>query len=46
MTNRERNVRLRFDLTDKELFGRKKEESEAKSMSHLYTKNSFGKENL
>ena len=42
MENRKRNIRLRFDLTDKEkeLFERsKKHES-------LYTKNSFGKGNL
>ena len=34
MENRKRNVRLRFDLTDKEkeLFERKKEESKAKNM--------------
>ena len=40
MKNRKRNIRLRFDLTDKEkeLFERKKEESGAKSMSILYEK--------
>ena len=40
MENRKRNVRLRFDLTDKEkeLFERKKEESGAKSMSHFIRK--------
>lgn len=37
MANRNRNIRLRFDLTDKEkrLFERKKEESRAKSMSYF-----------
>ena len=40
MENKKRNVRLRFDLTDKEkeLFERKKEESGAKSMSHFIRK--------
>jgi hypothetical protein len=40
MENRKRNIRLRFDLTDKEkeLFERKKEESRAKSMSHFIRK--------
>lgn len=40
MENRKRNVRLRFDLTDKEkeLFERKKKESGAKSMSHFIRK--------
>lgn len=43
MENRKRNVRLRFDLTDKEkeLFERKKEESGAKSMSHFIRKTVF-----
>lgn len=46
MANRKRNVRLRFDLTDKEkeLFERKKEESEAKSMSHFIRKTVLEKE--
>lgn len=40
MANRNRNIRLRFDLTDKEkrLFERKKEESRAKSMSYFIWK--------
>lgn len=40
MENRKRNIRLRFDLTDKEkeLFERKKEESRAKSMSYFIWK--------
>lgn len=40
MENRKRNVRLRFNLTDKEkeLFEREKEESGAKSMSHFIRK--------
>lgn len=40
MENRKRNIRLRFDLTDKEkeLFERKKEESRAKSMSYFIRK--------
>ena len=40
MENGKRNVRLRFDLTDKEkeLFERKKKESGAKSMSHFIRK--------
>lgn len=46
MENRKRNVRLRFDLTDKEkeLFERKKEESGAKSMSHFIRKTVLEKE--
>ena len=46
MENRKRNVRLRFDLTDKEkeLFERKKEESRAKSMSHFIRKTFLEKE--
>ena len=46
MKNRKRNVRLRFDLTDKEkeLFERKKEESGAKSMSHFIRKTVLEKE--
>lgn len=46
MANRKRNVRLRFDLTDKEkeLFERKKEESGAKSMSHFIRKTVLEKE--
>lgn len=46
MENRKRNIRLRFDLTDKEkeLF-KKKKESGAKSMATLY-ENSFRKGNL
>ena len=46
MENRKRNVRLRFDLTDKEkeLFERKKEESGAKSMSHFIRKTVLKKE--
>lgn len=46
MANRKRNVRLRFDLTDKEkeLFEMKKEESEAKSMSHFIRKTVLEKE--
>lgn len=46
MANRKRNVRLRFDLTDKEkeLFERKKEESGAKSMSHFIWKTVLEKE--
>ena len=46
MTNRKRNIRLRFDLTDKEkeLFERKKEESGAKSMSHFIRKTVLKKE--
>lgn len=46
MENRKRNVRLRFDLTDKEkeLFERKKEESGAKSMSHFIRKTILEKE--
>lgn len=40
MENRKRNIRLRFNLTDKEkeLFERKKEESGAKSKSHFIRK--------
>jgi len=40
MTNRKRNARLRFGLTDKEkeLFEREKEESGAKSMRHFIRK--------
>ncbi|QEJ96145.1 plasmid mobilization relaxosome protein MobC [Treponema phagedenis] len=46
MENRKRNIRLRFDLTDKEkeLFERKKEESRAKSMSHFIRKTVLEKE--
>ena len=46
MENRKRNIRLRFDLTDKEkeLFERKKEESGAKSMSHFIRKTVLEKE--
>lgn len=46
MENRERNIRLRFNLTDKEkeLFERKKEESRAKSMSHFIRKTVLEKE--
>jgi len=46
MENRKRNVRLRFDFTDKEkeLFERKKEESGAKSMSHFIRKTVLEKE--
>ena len=46
MENRKRNVRLRFDLTDKEkeLFEKKKEESGAKSMSHFIRKTVLEKE--
>ena len=46
MENRKRNVRLRFDLTDKEkeLFERKKEEIGAKSMSHFIRKTVLEKE--
>ena len=46
MENRKRNIRLRFDLTDKEkeLFERKKEESGAKSMSHFIRKTVLKKE--
>lgn len=46
MTNRKRNVRLRFDLTEKEkeLFERKKEESGAKNMSHFIRKTVLEKE--
>ena len=46
MENRKRNVRLRFDLTDKEkeLFERKKEESGAKSMSNFIRKTVLEKE--
>lgn len=46
MENRKRNVRLRFDLTDKEkeLFERKKEESGAKNMSHFIRKTVLEKE--
>ena len=46
MENRKRNIRLRFNLTDreKELFERKKEESGAKSMSHFIRKTVLKKE--
>jgi len=46
MENRKRNVRLKFDLTDKEkeLFEREKEESGAKSMSHFIRKTVLEKE--
>ena len=46
MVNRKRNVRLRFDLTDKEkeLSERKEEECGARSMSYL--QNCSGKGNL
>ena len=46
MANRKRNVRLKFDLIDKEkeLFEREKEESEAKSMSHFIRKTVLEKE--
>lgn len=46
MENIKRNVRLRFNLTDKEkeLFERKKEESGAKSMSHFIRKTVLEKE--
>lgn len=46
MENRKRNIRLRFNLTDKEkeLFERKKEESGAKSMSHFIRKTVLEKE--
>lgn len=46
MTNRKRNIRLRFNLTDKEkeLFERKKEESGAKSMNHFIRKTVLEKE--
>ena len=46
MENRKRNVRLRFDLTDKEkeLFERKKKESRAKSISHFIRKTVLEKE--
>jgi len=46
MENRKRNIRLRFDLTDKEkeLFERKKEESGAKNMSHFIRKTVLEKE--
>ena len=46
MENRKRNVRLRFNLTDKEkeLFEKKKEECGAKSMSHLIRKTVLEKE--
>ena len=44
--NRKRNIRLRFNLTDKEkeLFERKKEESGARSMSHFIWKTVLEKE--
>ena len=44
--NRKRNIRLRFNLTDKEkeLFERKKEESGARSMSHFIRKTVLEKE--
>ena len=40
MENRKRNIKLRFDLTDKEkeLFERKKEESGAKNISYFIRK--------
>ena len=41
MENRKRNIRLRFDLTDKE-----KERKRSKRHEPLYTKNSFRKGNL
>lgn len=46
MENRKRNIRLRFDLTDKEkeLFERKKKESGAKSMSNFIRKTVLKKE--
>ena len=46
MENRKRNIRLRFDLTDKEkeLFERKKKESGAKSMSNFIRKTVLEKE--
>ena len=46
MENIKRNLRLRFNLTDKEkeLFERKKEESGAKSMSHFIRKTVLEKE--
>ena len=46
MENRKRNIRLRFDLTDKEkeLFERKKEESGVRSMSHFIRKTVLEKE--
>ncbi len=46
MENRKRNIRLRFNLTDreKELFGRKKEECGAKSISHFIRKTVLEKE--
>lgn len=46
MENRKRNIRLRFNLTDKEkeLFEKKKEECGAKSMSHLIRKTVLEKE--
>ena len=46
MENRNRNIRLRFDLTDKEkeLFKRKQEESGAKNMSHFIRKTVLEKE--
>ena len=46
MENRKRNVRLRFNLTDKEkeLFEKKKEECGAKSMSYLIRKTVLEKE--
>mgnify|MGYP000906536853 CR=1 FL=1 len=46
MENRKRNIRLRFNLTDreKELFERKKEECGAKSMSHFIRKTVLEKE--
>ena len=46
MKNRKRNIRLRFDLTDKEkeLFERKKKESGARRMSHFIRKTVLEKE--
>lgn len=46
MEDGKRNIRLRFDLTDKEgeLFEKKKEECGAKSMSHFIRKTVLEKE--
>lgn len=47
MENRKRNIRLRFNLTDKEknyLKGKRRKRS--KKYEPFYTKNGFGKGNL
>ena len=48
MTNRKRNARLRFGLTDKEkeLFEREKKRKRSEKYEALYTKNCLGKEAL